>query len=788
MELPARHQTLIPMRTRDRTSQGGMFECCKTPGGVLLTKTVVQPSKDGSFFVKAVNLNYQNVTLFKNQKIGTLSSIEQIFDTADESQTRNDKNPTISAIHSKDSDLLKEIGVDLSQSESDLRLHEREKLEKLLMEYSDVFSRNKQDLGTCTLGTKHHIHLKPGTVPVKQPSRRIPFAYQDEVKNDLKNMLNDGIIEKSSSEWASPLVLVRKSSGDLRICVDYRKLNEATVLTSYPLPNLTETLDRLAGATFFTSIDMVSGYHQIEVAEEDKAKTAFISPYGLYQYCRMPYGLAGAPATFQSVVEDMVQVLDIDDILAYLDDVICFHATFDKHLDGVRKLLEMLRRAGFKLSAKKCQFAKRSVKFLGHIIDHMGVRPVPEKLELIRNWKIPESEDELRQVLGVCTFWRRFVKDFARIAVPLHNLLNKQEFVWTNECQIAFEVLKEQLCSSVTLKLPQRVGQFSVTCDASDYAMGYFLEQIDQFGEKRPVAFGGRKLHKAELNYSTTEKECLAVIEALKAYRPYLLGNRFDLYTDHQSLKWLLTQTKEHSGRLWRWVDKIREFQYSVKHIPGCSNTVADALSRIRKMTTEELAPWTLEYIRQQQEDCATLRQLKSVLQSKSRKIRETNMEVKAFDDKLPYLSVHENGVLCHCDRNGNTQVVIPRNLVSRVLRMMHNDLVGHLGFRKTLQRTKEKYYWPQMPSEIEDWCKKCEECQRRRNPVPSQRAPLQSITTCQPGELVTMDIVEYAQSSRGYRYCLVMVDHFTKWLELFPLRNQKAESIAKKVFDGWIP
>ena len=159
-------------------------------------------------------------------------------------------------------------------------------------------------------------------------------------------------------------------------------------------------------------------------------------------------------------------------------------------------------------------------------------------------------------------------------------------------------------------------------------------------------------------------------------------------------------------------------------------------------------------------------------------------MEVKAFDDELPYLSFHENGVLYHCDRNGNTQVVIPRNLVSRVLRMMHNDL-GHLGFRKTLQRTKERYYWPQMSSEIEDWCKKCEECQRRRNPVPSQRAPLQSITTCRPGELVTMDIVEYAQSSRGYRYCLVMVDPFTKWLELFPLRNQKAESIARKVLDS---
>ena len=299
-----------------------------------------------------------------------------------------------------------------------------------------------------------------------------------------------------------PPVLVRKSSGDLRICVDYRKLNEATMLTSYPLPNLTETLDRLAGASYFTSIDMVSGYHQVEVADEDKEKTEFVSPYGLFQYCRMPYGLAGAPATFQSVVEDMVQVLETEDIMAYLDDVICFHATFDKHLEGIQKLLEMVRRAGFKLSGKKCQFAKLSVRFLGHIIDNTGVRPLPEKLDIIRNWKAPESEDELRRFLGVCKFWRRFVKDFAKIAVPLHNLLNKEEFLWTNECQDAFNLLKESLCSSVMLKLPQCVGRFSVTCDASDFAMGYYLEQADKSGQKRPVAFGGRKLHKPEMNYS----------------------------------------------------------------------------------------------------------------------------------------------------------------------------------------------------------------------------------------------------------------------------------------------
>jgi hypothetical protein len=306
----------------------------------------------------------------------------------------------------------------------------------------------------------------------------------------------------------------------------------------------------------------------------------------------------------------------------------------------------------------------------------------------------------------VCTFSRRFAKDFAKIAVPLDNLLNKEEFLWTNECQDAFNLLKESLCSSVTLKLPQRVGRFSVTCDASDFAVGYYLEQADKSGQKGPVAFGGRKLHKPEMNYSTTEKECLAVIEALKAYRSYLLGNQFDLYTDHQSLKWLLTRTKEHSGRLWRWVDKIREFQYLVKHIPGRNNTVADALSRIRNVATLEPTPWNLEYIRQQQESCSKISQLKSMLQSELQQINTMDMELKAFEDELPNLFLRKDGVLCHYDSDRNTRIVIPRCLIPRVLHMMHNDM-GHFGFKKTFQRIKDKYFWPQMSSEIEDWCRK---------------------------------------------------------------------------------
>ena len=339
VNLPARHQVIIPMRTKDKSCKGGLFEPTKTPGGILMSKTAVQGGKDGSFWVRAVNLTSDPVTIFKNQRTGVLSEVEDISKPFFLNAGR--ETPTVSNVKAdgQTENKLRELGVDLSKCE--LGSIERKQLEKLILSYSDIFSKNKRDLGKCKLGVKHHIHLKADAVPVKQPLRRIPFGYQEEVRNELRTMLSDGIIEKSSSEWASPLVLVRKPSGDLRICVDYRKLNEVTSVISYPLPNITETIDRLTGASFFTSIDMVSGYHQIEIAEEDRDKTALISPYGLYQYCRMPFGLSGAPGTFQSIVENMVQVLDTEDIMAYLDDVICFHPTFEEHVKRYYRLLRI---------------------------------------------------------------------------------------------------------------------------------------------------------------------------------------------------------------------------------------------------------------------------------------------------------------------------------------------------------------------------------------------------------------------------------------------------------------
>ena len=331
VDIQPRHQTIIQMRTLDRSSGTGMvFESKGVPQGVLLSKTLVNPKENGKFFVRAINYSTETITLFKNQKLGAVEQSETI--------TNLPQMPTEFLGSSA-------VNIELADADGD----RKQKLKDLVQEYNDVFSAEKQDIGQYQ-GVQHHIQLIPDAVPVRQPLRRLPIAYQEPVKQQLRQMLNNGIIEKSTSPWASPLVIVKKPSGDIRICVDYRKVNEQTVKDSHPLPNITATLDRMTGAKWFSSFDLTSGYYQIEVAPQDREATAFISPYGLFQYRRMPFGLCNAPSTFQRVIDDLTQVLNLEDLVTYLDDIICFHETFENHLAGIRRVLEMCRGANLKLS------------------------------------------------------------------------------------------------------------------------------------------------------------------------------------------------------------------------------------------------------------------------------------------------------------------------------------------------------------------------------------------------------------------------------------------------------
>src|ERR1700729_1521302 len=375
---------------------------------------------------------------------------------------------------------------------------------------------------------------------LKQPPRRIPLAKREEVEEMLEDMQNQGIIEPSQSPWSSPVVLVKKKDGSTRFCVDFRRLNDVTKKDSFPLPRIDDTLDTLSGSQWFSTLDLKSGYWQVQLHPEDKEKAAFSTGTGLWQFNVMPFGLCNAPATFERLMEITLRGLTWKTCLVYLDDIIILGKTFDEHLKNVEEVFQKLRGAQLKLSPKKCHFFQKEVKYLGHLISEDGVKTDPEKTEAIQNWPIPKNKHEIRSFLGLCTYYRRFIKSFADIARPLHKLTeNNNSYDWTEECEMAFEKLKAALCNPPVLSYPEPAQMFIVDTDASNSSIGGILSQI-QNGQEKVIAYFSKVLSKPERNYCVTRKELLAIVKTLEHFHKYLYGQKFLLRTDHASLKWLL--------------------------------------------------------------------------------------------------------------------------------------------------------------------------------------------------------------------------------------------------------
>ncbi|GFS61170.1 retrovirus-related Pol polyprotein from transposon 17.6 [Trichonephila clavipes] len=448
--------------------------------------------------------------------------------------------------------------------------------ERLFQEFEDVFSRNSSDIGHTTV-TQHRIDTADHP-PIKQHPRRLPFAKQEEVGTLLREMQENDIIEPSSSPWASPIVLVRKKDGSTRFCVDYRKLNDVTKKDSYPLPRIDDTLDTLSGHKWFSTLDLKSGYWQKWRSIPKIEKTAFTSGQGLWQFKVMPFGLCNAPATFERLMETVLKGLTFEACLIYLDDV---------------------------------------------IIGGQGVRTDPEKVSAVKNWKRPENLRELRSFLGLCTYYRKFVKGFSNIARPLHRLTeSKQKFQWTKECEDSFLQLKEALTSSPILIYPQPDKPFILDTDASNESVGAVLSQeID--GQERVVAYWSKCLSKPERNYCVTRKELLAIVKAIEHFHHYLYGQKFLLRTDHASLTWLMN-FRNTEGQVARWIQRLNEYYFDIRHRKGSSHGNADALSRrpcpencrhcsrvetkydyaIRQITTSTATPpdpWSDEKVREDQ-------------------------------------------------------------------------------------------------------------------------------------------------------------------------------------------
>ena len=448
---------------------------------------------------------------------------------------------------------------------------------ELLIKYQDSFAKSKTEYGKCSI-LKHKIDTAEAA-PVRQPLRRTPQAFEGEEQKYIQEQLKAGVIQPSSSAWSSPIVMVRKKTGDVRVCIDYRKLNERTIKDAYPLPRIDMYLDCLASAKIFSTIDLHSAYMQLEVAEEDRHKTAFITKYGLFEYLVMPFGLCNAPSTFQRCIELVLRGLQWNILLVYLDDIIVMATYFDEHLERLEEVFKRLLAAGLKMKPSKCELFKTEVLFLGHTVSQEGIKPNPKTIEAVLSWKIPENVKEVQSYLGLCSYYRQYIENFSHVAAPLTKLTKKNvKFVWDESCQTAYEQLKEKLCSAPILAFPRPGLKYILDTDASDIGIGGVLSQV-QDGRERVIAYASKKLNSSQQRYSVTRRELLAVITFMNQFRHFLLGQEFLLRTDHSSIRWIF-EFKDPRGQVARWLEVLAQYHFTIEHRPGAKHQNADSLSR----------------------------------------------------------------------------------------------------------------------------------------------------------------------------------------------------------------
>ena len=540
-----------------------------------VARAIVTPSS--SIVVRLINPTNSSVTVHKGTHIASITAL------SNEGILMASQVSNIPSISDNKKQLLHKIAYDLPH----LSTAEKEKFYTLLISFADVFPDNEDDLGHTEM-VKHHIDTGSAT-PIRQPVRQVPKHKQHEAQKLIQRMLDKNIISPSQSPWSSPVILVRKKDGSLRFCVDYRKVNSVTRKDAYPLPRIDDTLNTLAGSSWFTTLDLLSGYWQLEVAENDREKTAFSTRSGLFHFNVMPFGLCNAPASFQRLMDMVLSGVLWEVCLVYIDDVIIMGRDFNSHLTNIASVLHRLRNAGLKVKPTKCDFFKQEVMFLGHVISEKGISTDKSKVDKVVSWPTPTNLQQLQQFLGLASYYRHFIQNFATISKPLHRLTEKKTpFHWSSECADSFNQLKKLLTSAPILSFPDFSHKFILDTDASNDGIGAVLSQHKN-GKEYVIAYASRSPTKAERNYSVTRRELLAVVTFTNHFRQYLLGQQFLLRTDHHSLTWL-TNFKNPEGQLARWLEKLSEYSFEIVHRSGHKHNNADSLSRYPHKDTTLIA------------------------------------------------------------------------------------------------------------------------------------------------------------------------------------------------------
>lgn len=801
------------------------------PAGLLISPSLVQVTR-GTAYIPIVNVGITDVVLHPRTCIGTLSSVHVVSLPAG-----------VQAVSSEIASMGEKIVAPSVHEQIDalevtgLSAEEQGRVRALLKDYSSVFSAHDGDLG-CTNLVTHDIPLLDDT-PVKQRYRRIPPSEYEAAKEHIHKLLEAQIIKESSSPYASPIVLVKKKDGTLRMCVDYRQLNAKTRKDAFPLPRIEESLDALGGARWFSTLDLVSGYNQVPVSEADQPKTAFCTPFGLFEWTRMPFGLCNAPSTFQRLMQRLFGDQQCKSLLLYLDDIVVFSSTFQQHLERLEVVLSRLQGEGLKVKLNKCAFFKPEVHYLGHVISAEGVATDPSKTEVVANWQPPTTVSGLRSFLGFASYYRRFVEGFAKLAAPLHRLVaelggtrsrkqSDQSIIpgWTEDCQRSFDELKARLTTAPVLGYADFSLPFILEVDASYGGLGAVLSQ-EQGGRVRPIAYASRGLRPTErnmLNYSSMKLEFLALKWAMtEKFRDYLLGHKCVVFTDNNPLSHLASANLGATEQ--RWAAQLALFDFELKYRSGRTNKNADALSRQHPVGVQDLeimVPGT-----------ALPEPLREVLQGKKREVTQeavmalpnhTISEISVFQQADPTIQeflvfwrrkrrptaderqqvsqqvlvllrqwdklVEEDGVLYRQvfkPAGGELilQLVLPICLREETLKQVHQEH-GHQGVERTLELLRQRCYWPGMAAEVAHWCQNCERCQVAKQSQPQARTFMGHLLASRPNEVLAIDFTMLEPTSKGLENVLVMTDVFSKYTLAFPTRDQRASTVAQVLVREW--
>ena len=635
----------------------------------------------------------------------------------------------------------------------------------------------------------HKIEIRQGAKPPVSKQYPMSPAHQRALGEFVQKYAKKGYIRKSTSEYAAPILFVPKKNGELRLCVDYRKLNAITVPNKYPLPRIDEMIDHLQGAVWFTAIDVRDAYYRVRIYEGEEFKTAFIVNKELWEFTVMPMGLTNAPATFQNLMNDTLEGLIGVSCVVYLDDILVFSKTLEEHKQHVRQVLERLRQRKLPIKLEKCEFHKHSVKFLGMVVSKDGLQMDQSKVESVLNWPEPGSIKEVQAFLGLANFYRRFVEGFSRVAEPLTALTKKtnEKFVFNDAALRAFQLLKARFTSAPFLIIFDPELPIVLETDASNGAIAAIMTHVCKDGKRRPVAFFSKKLTKAEFNYTVHDKELYAIVAALKHWKAYLLGTRepITIYSDHKNLLYWNT-TKVLTQRQVRWSEELSVYNFRIYHVRGKENGGADALSR-RPDYMQDLKNDPIPLLRQEGDYLTYAQPQISAAEERVTLFEEIKQAYGQEETDMRSRKIHsvhwEQGVLWYEHR-----LWVPQPIREKVITLHHDDkTAGHYGADKTIEVLTRNYYWPKMRETVRDYISQCDVCNKVK---PSRHKPyglLQPLPApTGPWKSISMDFITKLPKSKEpftgltYDSILVICDRMTKYSYFMPYRESStAEDLS---------